>query len=510
MNEAHVEAHVDLASPPQEIPASAPTEAIIDMLKERGALSAIVLAQLPTVDTADLLNEVEDRLDQQEVLDFIADNASTSDFDDDSGVDLSFYSSDDLLAELSERTDLEARSIADAVNKRTDFTGALGEPGGGNDLPILHNGVLTISAALLTYLLTAASSVTERRNTISILGTVLIQAGDNMLRVVGTDLDSEVRADFIIGKTEGADFLACVAPHALLNSVRQLPTSTVVTLKHDEASRVLTIEFDGGSLSLPTLAAAEWPTFSYSSTGESLRDTAGLIEALDAVRPAVSTEETRYYLNGACLNRDGGAPTITATDGHRLASRGFLMPEAFADQRAIIPTKALDLARWLFRDRVTLAFIGDDKRISFNAQGITLRAKLIDGKFPEWDVVRKAALNGSKTVTLDRAKLLSAVMRAVPFSSERSRAVWLDAIGGRCNVTVENPDTGKVVLDGGPAEGDFLASQIGINGNYLLAALRQVPGEAITLRGEDPGSPVVVSSAEQSAGDIIILMPLRV
>ncbi|MGH6949495.1 MAG: hypothetical protein ACREH4_01370 [Vitreimonas sp.] len=229
--------------------------------------------------------------------------------------------------------------------------------------------------------------------------------------------------------------------------------------------------------------------------------------------PFISTEQTRYYLNGVCFNKDAGVVTVAATDGHRLAALPVALPEALASHRTILPRKSVELVRRLFRGRnFTLTAHGKEpSRMSFVAEGVTLGTKLIDGAFPEWDkVAGSARANGTERLVIERSALLHAVEAALPFSPDRSRSVSLAAENGRLTLTVYNPDAGLVTVDAGPAEGDLCTQgPIGLKGDYLIATLRQVRGDRLTLRGLGPANPVVVED-ESGPSACFILMPLRV
>lgn len=383
--------------------------------------------------------------------------------------------------------------------------------------PVLDDGVLTIQAGLLTQALTIVAAVVERRNTIPIIGCVRIEVGAGIAAFTGTDLDIEITADFIVPQCSGPSLKLCVAPHALLALARSLPADALVTIKSNRSEEggqhVAVIAWSGGEATLPALPAADFPAFTCDDKHiVSWRESAGLIRTLDRLSPCISTEETRYYLQGICFNAEFGEPCATATDGHRLGSLPVNAPPEFVAHRPILPRKSVELVRRLFRDGPPLVSLHGEtpNRMCFITQGLTLRTKLIDGAFPEWGVVAKKAEEGTLLLRVDRAAISAALAAVAPFSSERSRSVRLTVEGEQLTLAVENVDTGLVRAAGGAVSGTLIGEPLGLNGNYLATVLRQLNGDQFTLRSQDCGAPVCFESDERAPGERFILMPLRV
>lgn len=483
--------------------------ALIEALKQRNDVTGIVAGCLSKADTFDLIGEIEDRVGEGRVQDFI-DRHTVSDGDDCDEMHLRDAHTSEIADELTNRAgggDMLARDIITDFQVHAFDFDPQGKP------PRLEGGRLIIEAGALTQALEAVSAVIERRNTLPILGMARFQSSDSYFSITGTDLDIEITADWI-APGDGQAMGLCIAPHALLALVRRLAGDELVTIgPHPEALEAH-VTWASGEMFLPAMPVEDFPAFTMDTDLVEARDCAGIIDALDRVRHAISTEETRYYLNGVCFSRDGGANVVVATDGHRLTAMPVNVPDALCEKRAIIPTKTVDLWRKLFRGGAYHFAVGPT-RAHVAGRGLTMRSKLIDGDFPEYMRVM-GATKGEHFAEFSRTALLEAAESIIPFSSERSRAIRLAGSDGRLTATVHNPDHGKITIYADDLVGDLLsASIVGLNGNYLIDALENARGERVRFRStENPSEisgPIAVESlAPSAAGEVFMLMPLRV
>ncbi len=369
-----------------------------------------------------------------------------------------------------------------------------------------------IERAALAKALGHVQSVVERRNTIPILGNVLLHAGDGELTLTATDLDIE------ISETAGADVIEAGATttEALRfhDIVRKLPDGAQVQLELSKEEGRLRISAGRSEFSLavlpeddfPTLATEELPTqFSMPSVD--------LARLLDKTRFAMSQEETRYYLNGVyihALTEGDGAPLLRAasTDGHRLARLNAALPKG-AEQMpgVIVPRKAVtELAR-LLDDADEMIEIGvSPAKIRFSFGPGRLTSKLIDGTFPEYE--RVIPKTNENVLRVENKPFAQAVDRVSTVSADRTRSIKLALDTDKLRLTVNNPEAGSALEElavdykGAPIE-------IGFNARYLLDVATQVDGDTAIFHLADPSSPAVVSDEEDS-GALYVLMPLRV
>ena len=301
--------------------------------------------------------------------------------------------------------------------------------------------------------------------------------------------------------------------HTLYEIVRKLPEGAEVELKFNGDDPRLSVQAGRSKFNLPVLPAGDFPVMS--SDGLSSRislDADSLARLIDKTRFAISTEETRYYLNGLYLHTvmEGGVALLraVATDGHRLALAEMPAPEgAVGAPGVIVPRKTIQEARRLLEDAgevVVLQVSPAKVRFEFGQAGLT--SKVIDGAFP--DYLRVIPRDNTKIVRLDNKLFEKAVDRVATISAEKSRSVKLAVEAGRLTLTVRNMEAGQAVEEL-EIDYDGDAFEIGFNARYLLDVCGQIQGEMMELRFADPASPTLVLDPTDS-GVQYVLMPLRV
>src|SRR6202012_996723 len=212
----------------------------------------------------------------------------------------------------------------------------------------------TIERATLIKALGHVQSVVERRNTIPILSNVLLSADRGGVSFAATDLDMEI-VDFADAKVDTPGQITAPA-HTLYEIVRKLPEGAEVELRYTGDDPRLQISAGRSKFNLPVLPAGDFPVMSSDGLSQRITlDTNDLIRLIDKTRFAISTEETRYYLNGLYVHavvEDGEAKLrAVATDGRRLGLAEMPAPEGFSGAPGvIIPRKTINEARRLMED----------------------------------------------------------------------------------------------------------------------------------------------------------------
>src|SRR5262249_36767663 len=266
-------------------------------------------------------------------------------------------------------------------------------------------------------------------------------------------------------------------------------------------------------LHLPILPAGDFPAMPSDGFETKFEiDPVDLGRLIDKTRFAISTEETRYYLNGIFLHTvaQNGSPQLraVATDGHRLALADANAPKgAQGMPGVIVPRKTINELKRLLDDASDLVEIAvSTQKIRFALGDAVLTSKLIDGSFPEY--ARVIPKGNSKKLKLDNKTFSEAVDRVATVSAERSRSVRLALEKDKVTLTVNNPDAGVATEDGA---GGYAADnmEIGFNARYLLDVAGQIEGEHALFELADSGSPTLVrDEADELA--LYVLMPLRV
>jgi DNA polymerase-3 subunit beta len=353
--------------------------------------------------------------------------------------------------------------------------------------------------------------VVERRNTIPILSNVLLNASGAVLEMKATDLDLEI-TEATAAKVERAG-ATTVPAHLLYDIVRKLPEGAEVMLKMDEDGSAMSVVSGRSSFRLQCLPQSDFPELNAGSFSHIFRlDSAALKGLIDKTQFAISTEETRYYLNGIYFHtiETGGKLKLraVATDGHRLARAEMDAPAGSEGMPGvIIPRKTVsELQKLLDVADVAVATELSDTKIRFTIGGVVLTSKLIDGTFPDYQ--RVIPTGNDKQLVIDRQTFAAAVDRVSTISSERGRAVKLAISEGLVTLTVNNPDSGSATEE---LAADYSSDpiEIGFNARYLLDVSGQLSGGEARFMLADAGSPTLIQdTADEHA--LYVLMPMRV
>ena len=368
---------------------------------------------------------------------------------------------------------------------------------------------LTIERAALLRSLNHVQSVVERRNTIPILANVLLHAEDGSVKLTATDMD------IAIVEAAPADVHAAgetTAPaHTLYEIVRKLPEGAQIELEAGDDKLVLNA--GRSRFVLAALPTADYPAMREDDLPHNFTMPANALRRLiDRTRFAISTEETRYYLNGIYMHAaemDGVAVLrAVATDGHRLARAEAPLPEGAAGMPGIIiPRKTVNELRKLIDEcdgDIDVAL--SDTKIRFAFGETVLSSKLIDGTFPDYEKV--IPTGNDKLLEIDCRQFAAAVDRVATISTERSRSVKLEISPNNLTLSASSPEAGsareeiQVSYDKEPIE-------IGFNSKYLLDIARQVEGETVQMLLADGASPTIVRDTADSSA-LYVLMPMRV
>jgi DNA polymerase-3 subunit beta len=356
-----------------------------------------------------------------------------------------------------------------------------------------------------------AQSVVERRNTIPILANVLIEADGDQVSFRATDLDIEVidRAPAMVTRA-GA---TTVAAHTLHEIARKLPDGAMVELTDDGVSGRLEVRAGRSHFSLATLPREDFPMMASAEYQTSFRCPAATLRRLfDKANFAISTEETRYYLNGVYMHAaqgpDGPVLRCVATDGHRLARIDAALPDEAADMPGVIvPRKTVgELRKLLDNDQAEIAVSVSETKVRFATPEVTLTSKVIDGTFP--DYARVIPLNNSKRLEVDAKEFKDAVDRVATVSSERSRAVKLALEEDRLVLSVNAPDSGTADEELAVAYGDERL-EIGFNAKYLQDIAGQVDRENAVFLFNSAGDPTLMREGNDDSA-VYVVMPMRV
>ncbi len=372
----------------------------------------------------------------------------------------------------------------------------------------------TIERATLLRCLSHVQSVVERRNTIPILSNVLIDASDGgNVKVMATDLDLQVTETMSAASVDSPGAIT-VSAHLLFDIARKMPDGSQVSL--ETSDNRMEVKAGRSRFKLPTLPRDDFPVIVEGDLPTSFEVPARtLAQMIDATRFAISTEETRYYLNGIFLHvTDEDEPVLkaAATDGHRLARFTLPRPDgAEGMPDVIIPRKAVAELRKLLEEAmdgaVQIDLSASKVRFTLSGEGgVVLTSKLIDGTFPDYS--RVIPTGNDKLLKVDPKLFFQGVDRVATIATEKTRAVKMGLDKDRVTLSVTSPDNGNAAEELA-ATYSSEGFEIGFNANYLKDILGQFDSEEIELHLADAGAPTLIRESEGSPA-LYVLMPMRV
>ncbi len=370
---------------------------------------------------------------------------------------------------------------------------------------------ISMERAALLRAVAQAQSVVERRNTIPILANVLIEAEGETVTFRATDLDIEV-LDKAVAQVEkpGGTTVSAVTLHEI---VRKLPDGALVSLAEDATAGRLSVSAGRSHFSLATLPKEDFPVMATSEYGCNFKAKAEVLRRLfDKSKFAISTEETRYYLNGVYMHvsdGDGGRVLrCVATDGHRLARIDAELPKDAEDMPGVIvPRKTVgEMRKLLDTDDMDIAVSVSETKVRFATPDITLTSKVIDGTFP--DYTRVIPQGNTRMLEVDASEFAKAVDRVATVSSERSRAVKMQLDEDRLILSVNAPDSGAAEEELAVAYADQRL-EIGFNAKYLLEIASQVDRENAVFLFNSAGDPTLMREGSDTSA-VYVVMPMRV
>jgi len=368
----------------------------------------------------------------------------------------------------------------------------------------------TIERGALLKSLGHVQSVVERRNTIPILSNVRLDAGEGCLSLNATDMDLDIvdKGDANVSQPGATTARA----QTLYEIVRKLPEGSQVEFDSDGEGQLL-LSSGRSRFTLTCLPTDDFPVMSGGEMVHTFSLPASEIRGLiDRTRFAISTEETRYYLNGIYLHaaeRNGSRVLrAVATDGHRLASVEGPLPNT-ADRMpgVILPRKTVSELRKLIDETVDDVEVElSETKIRFTFDNVILTSKLIDGTFPDYE--RVIPVGNDKEMVVDCKSFAEAVDRVSAISTEKSRAIKLSLTNGTLVLSASSPESGTATEELEVSyQGE--AMEIGFNSSYLLDITRQIEGDNARFTLADAASPTILSETDDNSA-LYVLMPMRV
>jgi DNA polymerase-3 subunit beta len=367
--------------------------------------------------------------------------------------------------------------------------------------------------ATLMKSLAHVQNVVEKRNTIPILANVLLAVRDGKLTIAATDLEIALVEEVAAQTTR--DGAITVPAATLYEIVRRQPDHAEIELDHPGGDAPLALRAGRYATSLVALSVDEFPKLDAGKLSHqfvlSAQELRGLI---DRTRFAISTEETRYYLNGIFLHaaESDAGPVLraVATDGHRLARVEEPLPQgAKGMPGVIIPRKTVTELRKLLDEVSTEVDVAlSETRVQFTIDTMRLTSKLIDGTFPDYD--RVIPRGNDKVLRVEKKDFNDAVGRVSAISAERHRPVKLSLAKDLLVISASSPEQGTASEELGAELIDYQSGplEIGFQARYLSDVTDQIRGKVEFVFADGAAPTLVRDQDDQSA--VYVLMPMRV
>ena len=346
--------------------------------------------------------------------------------------------------------------------------------------------------------------IVERRTTIPVLSHILLAAEGDQVRVAATDLDVSLTS-WCQAEVQGHGGIA-VQARKFLEIIRAVDHDEV-DLKLEDEKR-LAISAGRSRFKINGLSPEDFPTLPEVGESEATEiPFADLKRMVSKVIFAVSTEESRFQLNGALLQFKEGAIEIVATDGHRLALVENELAGGTPRDGVLVPRKALqELQR--FEDEGNVSFRSSEHHLSFKIGRRELVCRILEGTFPDYE--RVISKENDKQAHFDRRHLTQAVQRVALLTGDRARAVRLNFAPDLLTISAANPDLGEAVEElACEYQGDEL--KLGINPDYFAQFLGALSTDKVRFDLKDENTQCIGRPVEgEDRRYLCVIMPMRI
>jgi len=344
----------------------------------------------------------------------------------------------------------------------------------------------------------------ERRQTLPILGNVLIKSSSGTLSLTATDLEIEMFSSVEVDSSE--DFQITLPARKLLDICKALADESNIEFSIEENK--VTLNSGRSRFLLASLPAKDFPGLDDIVEQHSFTIKQGELKTLlEKTSFAMAQQDVRYYLNGILMEISTDLVKMVATDGHRLALSELKTDISINDEKQIIiPRKAvLELARLLESSDSPTKIILSQNHIRVEAGALVFTSKLIDGKFPDYN--RVIPVDGNKTLKVNRESLKRSMNRIAILSNEKYRGIRLTLAPGNLAIQANNPDQEEAEEELS-VDYDEAEIEIGFNVTYLIDVLNVLQSEDVDIKLKDANSSCIISDSEDSSS-LYVVMPMR-
>lgn len=363
-----------------------------------------------------------------------------------------------------------------------------------------------VAKQLLLKAISNVNGAVEKKNTIPVLQNIKIEAKDDKVILLATDMDILVTSTFESDMKKSGT--TTVPAQMFFDIVRKIPDGSSIMISQESPS-ILQIKSGKSKYSLPCIDASEFPNLSEGELGEEVEIEADkLSKMIDKTRFAISNDETRYYLNGLYLQamkKDSGFELRTvATDGHRMAL-SFLVADLKTPFGVILPKKSVAEIRRIIDGSKTVKISVSRVKIKVTTDQTTIISKLIDGEFPDYDKVLPK--NNTQIALINKKNFFDCVDRVSTVATDKHRSIKLVIENGKMNLQV-NTNDGSFAYEELDVNYSGDRIETGFNSRYLLDIIGQIDKEELMMRFRDGGSPALIEAKDMNS--VFVIMPVRI
>lgn len=366
---------------------------------------------------------------------------------------------------------------------------------------------LTIQRETLLKPINAVIGVVERRQTLPILANIYLSIEGQELKMIATDLEVELQSRITLDQAVAAPIKLTIPGRKLADICRSLPEQADIELIYEQDK--LLLRSGRSRFTLTTLPAADFPLQREAEQGiEFTLEQKNLRYLTQRTHFAMAQQDVRYYLNGMLLDISHNAVKAVATDGHRLSYNTvpINIDSETAPYQVILPRKAvIELMRLLDDSDQPVAVQLSNNYVRIKGLDFTFTAKLIDGRFPDYEKVLPRG--GDKSILVDRELFKQALTRASILSNEKFRGIRVHLKPGMLKISANNPEheeaEEEISLD---YQKDEL--ETGFNVTYLLDVLNILQQPEVKITFSDGKNSILIEEPEGGGNSLFVVMPM--
>ena len=368
-----------------------------------------------------------------------------------------------------------------------------------------------VTKQILLKAISSVNGAVEKKNTIPVLQNIKIDAKDDSVELTATDMDILVNAKFSCDmKNSGS---TTVPAQMLFDIVRKIPDDSKI-LFSQESDTAVKLQIGKSKYNLPCIDASEFPNLSEGELGEEIEvDSESLSKMIEKTRFAISSDETRYYLNGLFLQamkKENSTEEnqfelrTVATDGHRMAL-SFLATNLKSSFGVILPKKSVSEIKRIIDGSESAKISVSRVKIKVVTESATIISKLIDGEFPDYNKVLPQ--DNSEIAIINKKDFFDCVDRVSTVANDKHKALKLIVENGKMMLQVSTND-GSFAYEEFDINYSGVKIETGFNSRYLLDIIGQVDNEELIMRFKDSNSPALIEAKDMNS--VFVIMPVRI